>query len=229
MVLIQYMPQLAKKRIVLASASPRRQEILRGLGLPIEVIKSTFEETLAKSAYKNGGDYAVETATHKAIDVASRTLASSRDRPPDLIIAADTVVEYEGLYLEKPADEVEAVQMLTRLSGSRHVVHTGVALMLPAAADPKVGKPPLLQTFYESTEVQFAPLDAATIRAYVASKEPMDKAGCYGIQGVGGSFVKSINGCYFNVVGFPTHRFCVELEKLIKAGHLSLSEPAPLQ
>jgi len=220
--LIQHVPLLCTKRIVLASASPRRSELLRGLGLKVEVLPSTFDENLDKSTFSNPGDYAKETATHKAIEVASRTFEAGFGKRADLIIAADTVVELDTQILEKPCDKDDAYRMLSSLSGRKHKVYTGVALVLPASPDPALGKGPLVRSFSEETEVEFAELEEEAILAYIASGEPMDKAGAYGIQGIGGSFVKCIHGCYFNIMGFPVHRFAVEVDRLIKSGTLGL-------
>ncbi|KAI5055769.1 hypothetical protein GOP47_0029290, partial [Adiantum capillus-veneris] len=142
-------------------------------------------------------------------------------RQADLVIGADTVVELDGLILEKPKDEDDAVYMLSRLSGRQHRVFTGVSLIFPSVCDPGLGKPPLVRTFWEETKVDFGHLEREVIEAYVKSREPMDKAGAYGIQGIGGSFVKSVTGCFYNVVGFPLYRFAVELDGLIKKGAIS--------
>ncbi|KAG0593294.1 hypothetical protein M758_1G312300 [Ceratodon purpureus] len=216
--LIQHVPLLCTKRIVLASASPRRSELLRGLGLKVEVLPSTFEENLDKSGFANPGEYATETAMHKAIDVSQQAAKASFGRRADLIIAADTVVELHSQVLEKPFDKDDAYRMLSSLSGQKHKVYTGVALVLPNASDSAPGAPPLVKSFYEETEVEFAELEEEAILAYIASGEPMDKAGAYGIQGIGGSFVKCIHGCYFNIMGFPVHRFSVEVDRLVKNG-----------
>ncbi|KAI5056118.1 hypothetical protein GOP47_0029639 [Adiantum capillus-veneris] len=111
--------------------------------------------------------------------------------------------------------------MLSRLSGRQHRVFTGVSLIFPSVCDPGLGKPPLVRTFWEETKVDFGHLEREVIEAYVKSREPMDKAGAYGIQGIGGSFVKSVTGCFYNVVGFPLYRFAVELDGLIKKGAIS--------
>lgn len=230
--LIQYVSSLAQCRLVLASASPRRLELLRSLGLNPEVVPSSFEEDLEKSSFATPGHYAQETATHKAIDVSTRALSSSLStstsktssdvRLPSVIIAADTIVEIDGRILEKPADEEGAFAMLSDLSGRKHKVYSGVAILLPTAIDPVVGRPPLLRSFHETTEVEFGQLSEKEIRAYIATGEPMDKAGGYGIQGLGGCLVKSINGCYFNVMGLPLHRLSKELSSLIESGELKL-------
>ncbi|KAG0593298.1 hypothetical protein KC19_1G319200 [Ceratodon purpureus] len=117
--------------------------------------------------------------------------------------------ELQSQVLEKPFDKDDAYRMLSSLSGQKHKVYTGVALVLPNASDSAPGAPPLVKSFYEETEVEFAELEEEAILAYIASGEPMDKAGAYGIQGIGGSFVKCIHGCYFNIMGFPVHRYVV--------------------
>eukprot|EP00854_Cymbomonas_tetramitiformis_P023999 gene23999-29118_t len=150
--LIQYLPKLKPKKIVLASASPRRSELLRGLGLSIEIVPSTFDEKLDKSSFASGADYAKETATHKAIEVAGKTAG------PDLVVGADTVVELNGEVLEKPDGFEGAFKMLRGLSGSKHKVHTGVVLVLPKAVDPATGKSPMVHSFSETTHVEFAEL-----------------------------------------------------------------------
>ncbi|KAJ7550271.1 hypothetical protein O6H91_07G091500 [Diphasiastrum complanatum] len=219
--LIQHLPMLSTKRIVLASASPRRAYILKSVGLQAEVISSTFDENLDKTMFVNPGDYAAETATHKAIEVSRRAIQAEDGSRADLIIGADTVVELDGKILEKPSDEEEAFRMLSTLRGRQHKVFTGVSLVFPFAAEPKIGQLPLVHSFWEETKVEFASFDDAVIRAYVATGEPMDKAGAYGIQGIGGTLVKSITGCFFNVMGFPIHRFSVELDNLVRLGALS--------
>lgn len=219
--LIQHLPLLSTKRIVLATASPRRSELVRNLGLKAEMIPSTFDENLEKASFSSAGEYAAETALHKAIEVSRRTFGQEADgNKADLVIGADTVVELDGTILEKPKDEDDAFRMLSALSGRQHRVFTGVSLVLPLACDPALGKPPLVHTFWEETKVEFACLDEEAIKAYVKSRDPMDKAGAYGIQGIGGCFVRSISGCFYNVVGFPLHRFSTELDVLIKSGVL---------
>ncbi|KAL4852680.1 N-acetylserotonin O-methyltransferase-like protein [Chlorella vulgaris] len=224
--LLEHLPALEGKRIVLASASPRRRDLLQQLGLQFEVVVSTFEETLPKDQY-SAADYARHTASHKAMDVAQQLFrptqlpaaaaaaaaaaeaersssgsgtpgVASQHVPPVLVIGADTVVEHGDHILEKPADAGDAARMLHMLSGTRHHVHTGVALVLPpldAAAEPR------LHSFSVTTIVEFDELSAAAVQAYVASGEPFGKAGSYGIQGMAGSFVHGIQGCYFNVLG----------------------------
>ncbi|KAL2614145.1 hypothetical protein R1flu_025837 [Riccia fluitans] len=216
--LIQHLPLLSKKHIVLASASPRRAELLQGLGLKATIVPSTFAENLEISSFPCPGDYAVATAKEKALEV---SLHSHNGGLADLVIGADTVVELDGRVLEKPSDAEDAFRMLSNLSGRQHKVYTGVSLVLPKVRDSVVGRQPFVRAFWEETKVEFAMLESEAIRAYIASGEPMDKAGAYGIQGIGGSFVKGVQGCYFNVMGFPVHRFSEEVNSLITAGYLN--------
>ncbi|GAQ89126.1 hypothetical protein KFL_004890090 [Klebsormidium nitens] len=215
---LQHIAKLnSQKRIILGSQSPRRKELLQGLGLTIQCIASTFEEQLDKSSFKTAALYAIETATHKAIEVALRC-ASEGGAQPDLVIGADTVVEHGGVILEKPRDAAQAKEFLTRLSGEWHSVHTGVVLLLPKVQDPAGGSGPLVRTFSETTQVEFAPLQEATIDAYVATGDSLDKAGAYGIQSLGGCLVRRLQGDYFTVMGFPLCRFSEELTRSFLLG-----------
>jgi len=199
--------------IVLASASPRRLSILNEqLQLGARVVPSTFNEDLDKAQFSPAA-YAAETARHKAQEVFSRCekpFAEVHNRPPSLVIGADTIVVLGDKILEKPTSHEQARGMLRELSAAgSHTVFTGVSLIYGGS---KVGDASHEHTFVEQTKVTFKPLDEAEIEAYVASGEPMDKAGGYGIQGLGSAFVTSIDGDYQNVVGFPASRFLHELE-----------------
>jgi septum formation protein len=200
--------------IVLASASPRRTAILNEqFGLNVRAIPSTFEETLDKNAFDSPVDYAMENARQKALEVFSRCespFGSKHDRPPSLIVGADTIVILNGQILEKPKSTDDARRMLSALSDAgSHTVCTAVALVYGGSCWESM---PHEHTFAETTTVAFKPINQAEIEAYVATGEPMDKAGGYGIQGMGGAFVTSIVGDYQNVVGFPAARFCAELD-----------------
>jgi septum formation protein len=183
-------------RIVLASASPRRLELLRGLGVQVDVEPSAYDEPglpgLSPAAL------ASRHAAAKLADVLAR-------HPGAAVVAADTVVDLDGRALGKPRDAAEAAAMLAALSGRRHLVHTGFALGLPGLAPHEE---------CSTTTVQFYPLDTAEIDAYVASGEPFDKAGGYGIQGRAASFVESIDGDFYTVMGFPVARFVRALRRL---------------
>jgi len=171
-------------KIILASASPRRKELLTLAGIEYEVIVSQCEEILPDGITP---DKAVEElARQKAEDVFSRN-------PDCMIIAADTVVALGNTILGKPKDEDDAFNMLSSLSGRRHTVFTGVCIKTKDKTD----------IFHVATEVEFYDLTEKEIRDYIATKEPMDKAGAYGIQGKGFVLVKGIHGDYFNVVGLP--------------------------
>ncbi|KAM5125427.1 putative bifunctional dTTP/UTP pyrophosphatase/methyltransferase protein isoform 2-T2 [Callospermophilus lateralis] len=211
MVLCPVIGKLLHKRVVLASASPRRQEILSNAGLRFEVVPSKFKETLSKASFPSPYAYAIETARQKALEVAHR-LHQKDLRTPDVVIGADTIVAVDGLVLEKPVDKQDAYHMLSRLSGKEHSVFTGVAIVHCTTADR------LLETqvseFYEETRVTFSELSEDLLWEYIHSGEPMDKAGGYGIQSLGGMLVESVRGDFLNVVGFPLNRFCKQLAEL---------------
>lgn len=182
-----------KPRIVLASASPRRSEILQSLGIDFRVIVPNIREEWQR---RTG---AVEVATSLAREKARAVHAAN-----DLVIAMDTVVALGRLKLGKPESDLEAREMLQKLSGKEHRVVTGVCL--------RHGKREV--TGAEITRVLFRDLDAREINWYVHTGEPQDKAGGYAIQGYGKVLVKSIRGCYFNVVGFPVDCFLRCLQKM---------------
>ncbi|EME30389.1 septum formation protein [Galdieria sulphuraria] len=208
--LIQYLPRLENKRIILASRSPRRQEILRLLKLPFEVFPSSFPENFDPLRYSSPTVYSVENAKNKALDILERLCTERKqDSDIDLVIGADTVVEIDGQVLEKPESEASAVEMLQLLSGRKHLVHSGVCLYWKSCKSNWS-----LITFSETTEVEMARISSLEILAYVKTGEPMDKSGAYGIQGIGGSFVKSIHGCYFNVMGLPMHHLARKIAQL---------------
>jgi septum formation protein len=174
----------ASPRLVLASASPRRRELLAALGLTPPVRPVDLDETPLD------GEPAADCVLRLA-----RAKAEARNRPGELVLAADTLVVLDGRILGKPADPDEAVAMLGRLAGRDHLVMTGVAVR-----DADAGR---TAAAVETTRVSIAPLGAARIADYVATGEPLDKAGAYAIQGLGALFVERIDGNYSNVVGLP--------------------------
>ncbi|HXN22604.1 MAG TPA: Maf family protein [Candidatus Dormibacteraeota bacterium] len=177
-------------QLVLASASPRRAQVLRDAGFVFHVISSALDET--PFAGESPQDLVRRLAESKAQLVAQRTIG------PALIIAADTLVAADSKLLGKPRDAGEAREMLRQLSGGTHSVHTGLAVVrLPDQA---------LHVELETTQVSFAPLSDQEIGAYISTGEPFDKAGAYAVQGRGGRYVTRIAGCYFNVVGLPLAR-----------------------
>uniref|UniRef100_A0A1A8FS78 Acetylserotonin O-methyltransferase-like n=3 Tax=Nothobranchius korthausae TaxID=1143690 RepID=A0A1A8FS78_9TELE len=209
MVLNPVISKLAGKLVVLASASPRRLEILRNAGLRFEVVPSWFKETLDKSLFKAPHEYAVETAKQKALEVARR-MPLKHLKTPDVVIGADTIVTLDGIILEKPVDKHDAYRMLSSLSGKEHSVLTGVAIVLCHEKENEVDYQ--LIDFYEETKVKFADLSEDMLWEYINSGEPMDKAGSYGIQALGGMLVEYVHGDFLNVVGFPLNHFCRQLD-----------------
>ncbi|MGI8924579.1 MAG: Maf family protein [Fimbriimonadales bacterium] len=184
----------AKYPVVLASGSPRRKELLARILESFEVLPSTFDESMVTA----GPDVlAAELAKAKAQDV-------FRHRPHSLVIGCDTIVVLDGKVLGKPCDERDAVEMLARLSGKRHCVVTGVFLIWPAG---EFG-------FQETSAVTFRPLSTKEIEIYVASGEPMDKAGAYAIQGGANGFAMKIAGDFDNIVGLPVERLMKAMEEI---------------
>lgn len=173
-------------KFVLASGSPRRRELLRGIGLDFEVVASTIEEG-ARDGEKPS-QYVTRLAEEKAADVA-------RTRPASWIIAADTIVCLDGRILEKPRDRADAISILQTLTGREHIVYTGLTL--------RRERPPHRDVRVAETRVRMAKLTREEIEWYVDTGEPMDKAGAYAVQGIGAMFVESIEGNYSNVVGLP--------------------------
>ena len=200
--------------IILASASPRRSAILNEqLGLNVRVVPSSFAEDLDQSAFASASLYCEATAREKALQVYDKCtppFMSKHGHPPSLVVGADTVVVVDGQILEKPACMDGARAMLRQLSAAgTHTVCTAVSLIYGST---EAGVEPYEHTFSEETTVTFRALSDEEIETYVATGEPMDAAGSYAIQGLGGTLVSGISGDYLNVVGFPMSRFCSELD-----------------
>jgi septum formation protein len=172
-------------RLVLASSSPRRAEILTTLGIPFLVTPADVDETVAPG--ESGPAAAVRLAREKAAAAAAR-------RPDDWVLAADTLVLLDGAILGKPADDTEAREMLRSLSGREHRVVTAVRLTRGAGPG---------QDAVEDSGVRIAALDDEVIRWYVSTGEPRDKAGAYAVQGLGARFIESVEGSFTNVMGLP--------------------------
>lgn len=182
--------------IILASASPRRRDILNMIGLPFRVEVSGAEETMEEGMTPEL--FVEQISLRKAAEVAKRQKENA------LVIAADTVVVQDGDILTKPKDEADAVRILTRLSGREHRVLTGLSVM--RLRDGKA------VSVCEETHVHFRTLSEEEIRSYVQTGEPMDKAGAYGLQGRACVFAERIEGDFFNVIGLPACR----LAKILK-------------
>lgn len=196
------MNKLPLTEIVLASQSPRRLELLRSLQLRVRVIPSTYQEP--EHPHLSPRDLAIVHARHKCTDVYEMLMHNEADQ--HVVVAADTVVDVDGEAYHKPANEADAKGMLHDLSGRTHIVHTAFALAVPQRAD--------LIEHCESAFVTFFPLTDEEIDAYVASGEPMDKAGAYGIQGYGATLVERVEGDFYAVMGFPLARFARTLRRL---------------
>ncbi|XP_065884863.1 probable bifunctional dTTP/UTP pyrophosphatase/methyltransferase protein isoform X2 [Dysidea avara] len=162
--------QLAGRRVILASASPRRVQILENVGFSCTVVPSNFPETLDKTSFASPAEYAIANSKGKSLEVAE-SLKLEHGEDWVVIIGADTVVEIDGVILEKPQDKDGAYNMLQKLSGRTHLVHTGVSLVKKSVDETK------LHCFHEQSEVTFGELNDDMITAYVESGEPLDKAG----------------------------------------------------
>jgi septum formation protein len=188
---------LKKYRLILASNSPRRKELLAGLGLDYEVrtlpdVDESYPESL------QGGDIPLYISRMKA-DAYKPML-----QPDELMITADTIVWMDGMVLGKPRNKYGAIEMLRQLSGGVHYVYTGVSITTQTRQE----------SFYVATEVRFANLTDEEIEYYVDTYQPMDKAGAYGVQEwIGYIGVENIQGSYFNVMGLPVQRLYTELKK----------------
>lgn len=175
--------------LILASASPRRQELLRNAGIAFTVQSADIDETPIPG----------ESAQHCAERLAEeKALAVFESRPQNFVLGADTIVIVDGTILGKPSDEDDAVRMLRLLTGRTHSVITGVCLMGPVASEPRSAS--------ETTLVTMCEISDKEIHAYVATGEPMDKAGAYAIQGIASRWIPRIEGDYSNVVGLPVTR-----------------------
>lgn len=183
--------------LILASASPRRSDLLSSIGVKFTVVPADVDEELL--ANESPEDAVLRLAKLKAEVVA-------REHRDKIVLAADTTVVFEGRFLAKPLSVDEAEQMLAALSGNTHFVYTAYALVQASKG--------VCKTELVKTEVTFSKLSREEIRAYVASGEPMDKAGAYAAQGIGAGFVSSINGSYTNVVGLPLAELVQDFKEL---------------
>lgn len=189
------------KKFVLASASPRRKELLAKIGIVPEIVPSTIEEKITKKVPE---EVVMELSRRKAEDVAGFQNAGT------FVIGADTVVAAGGEILGKPAGHEDAYRMISLLEGKSHQVYTGVTLVLCGENGNKV------RTFAEKTEVHVYPMSEEEIKTYASDREPMDKAGAYGIQGKFAAFIKGIDGDYNNVVGLPVGRVYQEIKQMFE-------------
>lgn len=194
---------------ILASASPRRSELLKQAGLTFTVIPSQGEEVITGT---HPAEVVEELSQQKAQEVAERV----RDREEVtgdtvIVIGADTVVAADHKILGKPADHSEAREMITLLQGKVHQVYTGVTLIVTDTEGNSRRR-----TFHECTDVDVFPMSEEEIEEYISTPEPYDKAGAYGIQGSFGIYIRGIRGCYYNVVGLPIARLVHELRDMLR-------------
>ncbi|TXT11028.1 hypothetical protein VHUM_01779 [Vanrija humicola] len=211
--------KLKNKRVVLASSSPRRKDILENIGFKPEIVPSTFDEDLPKSMFEGRlADYPVATAGEKAMEVYERLIKENEADPADIVISADTVVIFppekdtaEGgvahgehsEILEKPPNKHEQLRLLDLMAGRACEVVTAVCIVYPTVEHPGFK----LQSINQSTTVHFYDNDIETIKAYVEHGEGHDRAGGFAIQGLGGLLIEKIEGDYDNCVGFPNSAF----------------------
>lgn len=194
------------KRIVLASASPRRRELLSQIGVEFEVKPADGEERIISTEPSK----VVEELSGQKAMFTAKALEKENGHVPEgcIVLGADTIVSYEGRILGKPSDKEDAIQMLSMLQGNTHQVYTGVTVLKEKQGSWK------FHTFFECTDVIFYPVTREEIVEYVNSGDPMDKAGSYGIQGAWGAYVKGIRGDYNNVLGLPVARLIYETKKI---------------
>lgn len=186
------------KTLILASSSPRRKELLQTLGLTFTIQTSDVDETTSPGLSPQ--EVVEELALRKAKEVASRLTEG-------IVLGSDTIVVLKGEILGKPVDETDAYRMLYALQGCEHTVYSGVALIDAATGISEVS--------YSRTQVRIRSLTSEEIHAYIATREPMDKAGSYAIQGIGSTLVEGIDGDYFTVVGLP---LCLTAAMLARFG-----------
>ncbi|TGZ75007.1 hypothetical protein CRM22_000638 [Opisthorchis felineus] len=196
--------------LLLASTSPRRKELMNNIGVPFTVLAAPIDEHMPVSDFDSIPQYVEALAMKKAIAAANLVASNNETDKYDIIVSADTVVVFEGKIFGKPSSSEDAINILSKLSGETHSVITGVCLRVrkPSSGDSFI-------TFHEVTTVKMARLERCVIEAYVNSGEPLDKAGAYGIQGLGCSLVERIDGDYFNVVGLPIYKLCKHIHDFL--------------
>ena len=186
-------------KLILASASPRRKELLGKIGLEFDIIPAKGEEVITKTL---PWEVVEELSFQKAKEIADLQTEEC------IVIGSDTIVAKGEEIMGKPKDEADAFRMLSEISGDCHQVYTGVTLI-------RTGAEPKVVTFAEKTDVFLYPMSDEEINTYIATKDPMDKAGAYGIQGDFAIHVKGIAGDYYNVVGLPIGKVYQELKQLL--------------
>ena len=192
---------MEKSKIILASGSPRRKELLLQIGIVPEIIVSHVEEKITSDV---PAEVVMSLAEQKAVDVAKEMPEGT------VILGSDTVVAADGKILGKPKSHEEAYEMIRRLAGRSHQVYTGVCLVKKGPE----GEADTVVSFYDETDVNVSPMTEKEIREYEDSEEPMDKAGSYAVQGFFARYIDGLKGSYANVMGLPVHLVYQELKKL---------------
>lgn len=192
---------MGKSKIILASGSPRRKELLLQIGIVPEIIVSHVEEKITSDV---PAEVVMSLAEQKAVDVAKEMPEGT------VILGSDTVVAADGKILGKPKSHEEAYEMIRRLAGRSHQVYTGVCLVKKGPE----GEADTVVSFYDETDVNVSPMTEKEIREYADSEEPMDKAGSYAVQGFFARYIDGLKGSYANVMGLPVHLVYQKLKKL---------------
>ena len=192
---------MEKSKIILASGSPRRKELLLQIGIVPEIIVSHVEEKITSDV---PAEVVMSLAEQKAVDVAKEMLEGT------VSLGSDTGVAADGKILGKPKSHEEAYEMIRRLAGRSHQVYTGVCLVKKGPE----GEADTVVSFYDETDVNVSPMTEKEIREYADSEEPMDKAGSYAVQGFFARYIDGLKGSYANVMGLPVHLVYQELKKL---------------
>ena len=192
---------MEKSKIILASGSPRRKELLLQIGIVPEIIVSHVEEKITSDV---PAEVVMSLAEQKAVDVAKEMPEGT------VILGSDTVVAADGKILGKPKSHEEAYEMIRRLAGRSHQVYTGVCLVKKGPE----GEADTVVSFYDETDVNVSPMTEKEIREYADSEDPMDKAGSYAVQGFFARYIDGLKGSYANVMGLPVHLVYQELKKL---------------
>ena len=192
---------MEKSKIILASGSPRRKELLLQIGIVPEIIVSHVEEKITSDV---PAEVVMSLAEQKAVDVAKEMPEGT------VILGSDTVVAADGKILGKPKSHEEAYEMIRRLAGRSHQVYTGVCLVKKGPE----GEADTVVSFYDETDVNVSPMTEKEIREYADSEEPMDKAGAYAVQGFFARYIEGLRGSYANVMGLPVHLVYRKLKEL---------------
>lgn len=199
---------------ILASGSPRRREILAQVGISFRVIKSDCEEV---SSYSEPENIVGELSRLKCLDVADKIIAGKTDcgitgEDTIFVIGADTMVSVDGIIMGKPRNQKHAYEMIKKIQGRDHTVHTGVSIAKLIYDGENAYKTDTVKTFVEGSTVSVVPMTDDEINEYISSDEPYDKAGGYAVQGLFAKYIQGISGDFYNIVGFPVCRFLMEIK-----------------